>query len=69
MSLLLENLVSQTNSIYGLVLSAAARANELISGEQPLIQTKSKKISTIVLEEIAKGKIHFEVPNLPGRKT
>ncbi len=58
----LEDLMKDSKSLYGLVLSAATRANEIASGEQPLIQTKSKKISTIVLEEIAKGKIHFELP-------
>ena len=60
MSVALEELMKQSNSLFGLVICAAARANELASGEQPLIQTKAKKISTIALEEIAKGKVHFE---------
>ncbi len=61
MSVALEELMKKSTSFFGLVICAATRANELASGEQPLIQTKSKKISTITLEEIAKGKVHFEV--------
>ena len=62
MNILLEDLMKGSTSLYGLVLAAASRANELSSGEQPLINTKSKKISTIALEEISRSKIHFEVP-------
>ena len=62
MAISLEKLMKNSTSLYGLVLTAASRANELASGEQPLINTKSKKISTIALEEISKSKISFEVP-------
>ena len=62
MNILLEDLMKSSQSLYGLVLAAASRANELVGGEQPLINTKSKKISTISLEEISRGKINFEVP-------
>ena len=60
MKVSLEDLMKKSSSLFGLVICAAARANELASGEQPLIQTKSKKISTIALEEIAKFKVQFE---------
>ena len=62
MNILLEDLMKSSTSLYGLVLASASRANELSSGEQPLINTKSKKISTIALEEISRNKIHFEIP-------
>ena len=68
MKIALEDMMKGSKSLYGLVLTAATRANELVSGEQPLIQTKSKKISTIALEEIAKGKIRFEVPKAKEEK-
>ena len=62
MSISLEDLRRKCKSMFGLVICAATRAKELVSGAQPLIQTKSKKISTIALEEIAKSKVYFEVP-------
>lgn len=65
----LEDLMRRSKSFYGLVLCAAARANELLSGEQPLIQTKSKKVATISLQEIGKGKVYFEVPKLKQAKS
>ncbi len=58
----LEKLLKHTDkpSMYKLVLSAAARANELAQGATPLIKTESKKVSTIALEEIASGKVYYE---------
>ena len=64
----LEELKKRSTSLYGLTIAAAGRANEIASGAQPLIHTKSKKISTIVLEEIAKGKVHFEIPKPKAEK-
>lgn len=64
----LEDLMKDSKSLFGLVLSAAARANDLVAGAQPLIQTKSKKISTIALEEIARGKVRFEFPPTDKKK-
>ncbi|MBI4387650.1 MAG: DNA-directed RNA polymerase subunit omega [Candidatus Omnitrophica bacterium] len=61
MAVSLEDLTKETKSLYGLVICAAGRANELTNGAQPLIQTKSKKISTIALEELGKGKVRFEL--------
>ncbi len=62
MAISLEQFRKKSKSLFGLVICAATRANELSSGGQPLIQTKTKKISTIALEEIAKEKVHFEAP-------
>lgn len=56
----LEKLMRKDTSLYKLILTAAARANELAQGAQPLIQAKTKKISTIALEEIAAGKVHYK---------
>lgn len=57
----LEKLVTdKKSSIFKLVLAAAGRANELAAGAQPLIQSDSKKVSTIALQEIAAGKVDYE---------
>lgn len=55
-------------SIYKLTLAAAARANELSQGAQPLVKSSSKKVSTIALEEIAAGKVHYEETKARGKK-
>lgn len=50
----------QMNSRYILTLAAAQRANELALGAPLTTEVKSKKPSVMALEEIAKGKVHFE---------
>lgn len=65
----LEKLVKKEDtSLFKLVLAAAARANELAQGAQPLIKCDSKKVSTIALEEIAAEKVRYE-ENKPKKKT
>jgi len=54
-----EKMNPDHRSRYKLVLSAAQRANEINSGVKPLIQTKSKKATTIALEEFVEGKVKF----------
>ena len=56
-------------SLYKLILTAAARANELAQGAQPLIQTGSKKVSTIALEEIAAGKVTYKDRKSAAKKS
>ena len=56
----IEKIRRKGQSLYKLVLTAAARANELAQGAQPLTQTQSKKVSTIALEEIAAGKVSYQ---------
>ncbi len=56
----LEKLLRSSSSLYKLVMAASKRATELSQGAEPLVQTSSKKISTIALEEIAEGKVQFE---------
>jgi len=54
----IENLLDKTdNSIYKLVILASKRALELNEGSPKLVETDSKKISAIALEEIREGKI------------
>ena len=55
-------------SIFKLTLAAAARANELAQGAQPLIKTASKKVSTIALEEIATGKVNYKEKKASAKK-
>ena len=55
-----EKLMRKDRSLFKLILTAAARANELAQGAQPLIQTQSKKVSTIALEEIIAGKVDYK---------
>ena len=65
----LEKLVTKNQmSLYRLVLAAAARANELAQGAQPLIDTPSKKVTTIALEEFAGGKVRYEEVSKPKSK-
>lgn len=47
-------------SLYKTVLAAAARANELAGGAQPLVKTNAKKVTSIALEEFAAGKVRYE---------
>jgi DNA-directed RNA polymerase omega subunit len=56
-------------SRYKLVLCAAARANELVQGAQPLVKSGSKKVSTVSLEELANGKVSYEDEKSKGKKS
>jgi DNA-directed RNA polymerase omega subunit len=66
----LEKLLRKENSsVFKLTLTAAARANELAQGAQPLVKSGSKKVSTIALEEIAAGKVHYAETKPRNRKS
>ena len=66
----LEKLVKgEKTSVFKLVLAAAARANELAQGAQPLIPTESKKVSTIALLEIAEGKVSYDEVKTKSKKS
>ncbi len=65
----LEKLMKKDTSLFKLILTAAARANELAQGAQPLIQTGSKKVSTIALEEIAAGKVGYKEKKSAAKKS
>jgi len=65
----LEKLMGDQHCRYSLVLAAAKRATELAQGSLPLVETKSKKITTIALEEVAAGKVRFiAYDRQPGNK-
>ena len=61
-------LKSGQTSIFKLTLTAAARANELAQGAQPLVKVTTKKVSTIALQEIAGGKVRYEEIKPKGNK-
>ena len=66
----LEKILSAKNqSLYKSVLTAAARANELAQGAQPLIKTDSIKVSTIALNEMAAKKVSYVEIKAKGKKT
>jgi len=56
-----EIVVKNEDSLYKLTLIAAKRAIELNNGAKKLIETESKKFSTIALEEIGEGKVKYKV--------
>ncbi len=56
-----EDLINKTDSIYKLVVMASKRAAELNAGAPMLIEAgNSEKITTIVLEEIAQGRVKIQ---------
>lgn len=57
----IEELLKKTGSVYKLVILASKRALELNEGAPRLIETDSKKITTIALEEILQGKVEYEM--------
>lgn len=56
----MENLLDKTGSVYKLVILASKRALELNEGSPKLVETDSKKVSTIALDEIRAGKISIK---------
>lgn len=55
--------LEKSGSRYGLVTLAAKRAKQIKNGAGPLIDTDSTNPLTIALEEIAAGKLTFQVPD------
>lgn len=56
----LDVLVDKVDSKYTLVVLAAKRAREIMSGETPMVESKSNKPVTVALEEVAQARITFE---------
>ena len=56
----LEKMIAKNPGLYKLSLLAAERANQIAQGSKPLVETTSKKATTIALEEIAAGKVYYE---------
>lgn len=65
----ISKLLRDRTSLYKLVMTASKRATELAQGAIPLIETLSKKITTIALEEIAAGKVTYSLEVIkPGKE-
>ena len=58
----IEELLKQCASIYKLVVVSAKRAKELADGSPKIVETSSKKITTVALEEICQGKVIYNDP-------
>ena len=56
----LDVLLSKVDSKYTLVILTSRRAREIVSGEPPLVASKSNKAVTIALEEIGFDKITYD---------
>ena len=56
-----KSILKNGESVFKLTLIAARRAVELNNGARKLIETSSKKFSTIALEEIDAGKVTYKV--------
>ena len=61
-----EDLLDHVDSKYRLVIVAAKRAKQLNRGAASLIQPRSVKPTYQALEEIASGKLGYEVESLTG---
>jgi DNA-directed RNA polymerase subunit omega len=53
----IDKLLSMINSRYSLVTVISKRARQIVSGEDPLILTKTTKPVSIAIEEFYDGKI------------
>jgi DNA-directed RNA polymerase subunit omega len=60
----LESLLDRVSNKYALVIVAAKRARQLKDGALPMVDIDTQNPVTISLEEIAAGKIRYEMPKL-----
>ncbi len=60
----LEALLGRVENKYALVIVAAKRARQLKEGALPMVEVDSANPVTVALEEIAAGKIRFELPKI-----
>jgi len=58
------NLPQGIESKFRFILVAAKRARQLQAGAKPLIQTASKKVTKIVMQEVEPGLVPLEVPEV-----
>ncbi len=56
------NLPQGIESKFRFILVAAKRARQLQAGAKPLIQTASKKVTKIAMQEVEAGLVPLEVP-------
>jgi DNA-directed RNA polymerase subunit omega len=62
----IEDLMEHVDSKYRLVIVAAKRAKQLNRGAAPLLSTRSVKPTYQALQEIATGKLGYEIEPLAG---
>jgi DNA-directed RNA polymerase subunit omega len=60
----LEALLDRVANKYALVIVAAKRARQLKEGSLPMVEVESGNPVTVALEEIAAGKVRFEMPKV-----
>ena len=65
----IEDLMEHVDNKYRLVIVAAKRSKQLNRGAAPLVQPRGVKPTYQALEEIATGKLGFEVEALTGEMT
>jgi len=56
-----EGALAEVDTVYRLVILAAKRSKQLDNGSPPLVKTDSKKSTLIALEEIAAGKVKYDI--------
>jgi DNA-directed RNA polymerase subunit omega len=62
----IEDIMEHVDSKYRLVIVAAKRAKQLNRGAVPLVQARNIKPTYQALEEMATGKLGYEVESLAG---
>ncbi len=65
----IEDIMEHIDSKYRLVIVGAKRAKQLNRGAAPLVQVRNVKPTYQALEEIATGKLGYEVESLAGEAT
>ena len=58
------NLPQGIESKFRFILVAAKRARQLQAGAKPLIQTPSKKVTKIAMQEVEAGLVPLEIPEV-----
>ncbi len=56
----LDSLIRKVDSKYTLVVVAAKRGRELMSGSTKLVESRSAKPVSVALEEIERGLVQYE---------
>ena len=66
----LEKLMkTKDTNLFKLCLATAMRANELGQGVTPLVESQSKRVTTVSLEEFAAGKVYYEEPKTKNKSS
>ncbi len=63
-----NELAKRGDSRYTLVMLTAKRARKIIEGNEPLVETSSKKPVSIALQEVLEGKITYTRPPINSIK-